>query len=218
MLVQLQGGPPRDASSLPARLALCVVSLHRPADVDVEQRDEQETMDAADAGDPIGDEASGSDNDTASPPSGALRAKPLSPLRAKKALEAVLRAIVKPAPENRVGVGTISIRTTQSVESPSTGNVVKLVHTLAGRHASQLRLASARRHTVLGAWHVRRRRVPLLRRLRRAALRGSHVRRRLLVPRLVRRRRVRVRRGVDGCDVRCAELCGRLRRARPVCQ
>ena len=42
--------------------------------------------------------------------------------------------------------------------------------------------------TVLGVWHVCRRRVPLLRWRRRAALRGSHVRRRLLVPRLVRPR------------------------------
>ena len=44
------------------------------------------------------------------------------------------------------------------------------------------------RHTVLGVWHVRRRRVQLLRWRRRAALRGSHMRWRLLVPRLVRPR------------------------------
>jgi hypothetical protein len=98
-------------------------------------------MDAAAAEEPVGDETDASDGDTASPRSGAsptLLPVVLSTPRSKKALESALRSFVKPAPDGHARVGTNTFRTTNSVDSPITGNIVKLVHNLIGRHAKQV--------------------------------------------------------------------------------
>jgi len=98
-------------------------------------------MDAAAAEEPVGEETDASDGDTASPRSGAsptLLPVVLSTPRSKKALESALRSFVKPAPDGHARVGTNTFRTTNSVDSPITGNIVKLVHNLIGRHAKQV--------------------------------------------------------------------------------
>ena len=50
----------------------------------------------------------------------------------------MLRSVVKPAPDSLARVGTNEMRTTNSADSLITGNIVKLVHNLIGRHAKQV--------------------------------------------------------------------------------